>query len=66
MDFTHEEISFLMRSITRSMNHQTERERVVSQKVYDKLSAAFVETMDPEERRAVARAMDHACGDFER
>lgn len=63
MDFTHDEISFLMRSITRSMETQRPAEREMSQRVYDKLSKAFVETLDPAELEAVARALDKAIGE---
>lgn len=61
-EFDHDEISFLMRSVTRSLERQRPVERETSQGVYDKLSKAFVETMDPEELKAVASALDKASG----
>lgn len=63
MGFTHDEISFLMRSITRSMEMQRPAERDTSQRVYGKLSKAFTETLDPAELEAVARALDKAIGE---
>lgn len=66
MEFTHEEIGFLMRSVTRSMDQQRPTELETSQRVYDKLAKGFTETMDPEELKAVARALDRATGEYSR
>lgn len=64
--WSHEEIAFLMRSVTRALEKTTEAESEMSRRVYDKLSDQFVRTMPPEQLRAVARALDGFNGDWSR
>lgn len=66
MEFTHEETGFLMRSVLRSMEKQRHDEQELSKRVYDKLSAGFVKSMDPAELRAVGLALEGFNGEYSR
>lgn len=66
MKLSRGEVRLLMRSLLRSLERTPERERAAHKALYDRASAESVRMTPRKRLRAVARAMDHAVGEWGR
>ena len=66
MTFNRGEVGLLMRSLLRSMEKTPERERAAHKELYERLGAESVRLTPRRQLRAVARALDHAIGEWGR
>lgn len=66
MDLSRDEVSFLMRSLLRSLEHTPGKERGAHRRLYDKLGAEFFRLTPRKKVEALVRALDGFNGEYSR
>ena len=66
MELTRDEVSLLMRSLLRSLEHTPARERDHHRRLYDRLSAEFFRLTPRKKIEALSRALADVQGEYVR
>lgn len=62
MTLSNADTALLMRSLLRSLPQTPEREQDAHNRLYNRLTAHYVDTCPPEQIKAVGNAIDHHMG----